>query len=285
MLKKIDRGFLFLEEHLNEFRCPICQNNFTLRDYSLVCARNHQFDLSKKGTLHFLLHSVKSDYNKRMLLHRGAMIQSGMYQPLIDQLAQVMAKEGKTVDVGCGEGSFLKELTENGLVGTKIGFDLSKDAIYLASDQPVDVFWCIADLTQLPFTNQSMDTILNIFSPSHYSEFKRVLKKDGLVVKVIPEENYLKELRVAFYPNDSKKQTYSNEKVRAKFAEEMSILTDKHIQFVFKVPQERRLDLLEMSPLEWQVDPKIKKELKKAPLEEVTVDVRMLVGGVKSNFL
>ncbi|MHC5230000.1 methyltransferase domain-containing protein [Enterococcus sp. LJL99] len=278
MLKKIDRGLLFLKEQATIFRCPVCTKNLVVENYGLVCENNHQFDLSKKGTLYFLQHTIKTDYNKKMLTHRGAMIQSGMYRPLIDQLVIEMHQAGKTVDVGCGEGSFLRELSMGGLAGEKIGFDISKDGIYLASNQPIEAFWCVADLTNLPFSTGSIDTILNIFSPSHYKEFQRVLSEDGCVIKVIPEGDYLKELRAAFYPNNEQKQVYSNEKVLAKFAEEMDVTKEERIRFEFEIPEHRRLDLFEMSPLEWQVDPQIKANLQKDPLQKITIDVRMLVG-------
>ena len=62
------------------------------------------------------------------------------------------------------KGVFFAELSQAGLSGLKIGFDLSKEGIYLASNQPIDAFWCVADLTNLPFANEGLDTILNIFS-------------------------------------------------------------------------------------------------------------------------
>ncbi|MDA9472701.1 methyltransferase domain-containing protein [Enterococcus sp. 5H] len=280
MLKKIDSARNYLEKHYRQFRCPTCHKEFVLNGYSLICEENHQFDLSKKGTLYFLSHSIQTEYNKKMLLHRGKMIQSGMYQPLLDKIIEAMNLTGNTLDVGCGEGSFLSELTRLGLAGGKTGFDISKDGIYLASSQPIDAFWCVADLTNLPFNDHSMDTILNIFSPSHYQEFRRVLKQDGTVIKVIPEEGYLKELRAAFYSDDREKQSYSNEKVLAKFSKEMSVISDERVTYKFEIPEVNQLDLLEMSPLEWGVSETVKQKLQKAPLREITIDVRMLIGNV-----
>lgn len=278
MLKKIDFARNFLETHQEQFLCPVCKKAFQLKEYSLVCAEDHQFDLSKKGTIYFLSHSIQTEYNKKMLLHRGKMIQSGMYQPLLEKLVDIMDVTGNTLDVGCGEGSFLTELSQLGLAGPKFGFDISKDGIYLASNQPIDAFWCVADLTNLPFTDQSMDTVLNIFSPSHYDEFQRVLKKEGTVVKVIPESDYLKELRAAFYPEDKLKQTYSNKKVLEKFSKEMDVLVNERVTVTFAIPKENRLDLLEMSPLEWGVSKQVKEAIQKNPLSEITIDVRMLKG-------
>lgn len=281
MLKKNDFARNFLETHQEQFLCPVCKKTIQLKGFSLICAQNHQFDLSKKGTIYFLSHSIQTEYNKKMLVHRGKMIQSGMYQPLLERIIDTANLNGNTLDVGCGEGSFLSELSKLGLSGTKFGFDISKDGIYLASNQPIEAFWCVADLTNLPFSDQSMDTVLNIFSPSHYNEFQRVLKKDGTVIKVIPETDYLKELRAAFYPGDELKQTYSNEKVLAKFSKEMNILVDERVTFTFAIPKENRLDLLEMSPLEWGVAEEVKEEIQKHPLSEITIDVRMLKGKVK----
>ncbi|ALS38619.1 23S rRNA (guanine745-N1)-methyltransferase [Enterococcus rotai] len=281
MLKKIDFARIFLETHHEQFLCPVCKQSFQLEGYSLICAQNHQFDLSKKGTIYFLSHSVQTEYNKKMLLHRGRLIQSGMYQLLLEKIIAAMDLTGSTLDVGCGEGSFLAELSQLGLAGAKYGFDISKDGIYLASNQPIEAFWSVADLTNLPFANQSMDTILNIFSPSHYQEFQRVLKQDGNVIKVIPEADYLKELRAAFYPEDKTKQTYSNEKVLAKFSKEMTVLSDERVSFTYAIPKEYRLDLLEMSPLEWGVAEQVKEALQENPLTEITIDVRMLKGKVR----
>ena len=106
---------------------------------------------------------------------RGRMIRSGMYQPVIEKIAHLI-KPGNLLDVGCGEGSFLQEINQVKANPVNIGFDIAKEGVYLASNQAIHAFWCVADLTNLPFADHSFDTILNIFSPSHYSEFKRVMK-------------------------------------------------------------------------------------------------------------
>ena len=42
---------------------------------------------------------------------------------------------------------------------------------------------------------------------------------------------------------------------------------DERITYCFDIPEERRLDLLEMSPLEWQVSQEV--ELQQRPLEKL----------------
>ncbi|MGC6769909.1 methyltransferase domain-containing protein [Enterococcus sp. LJL51] len=281
MLKKRDKAREFLEANSSLFRCPLCHEATDVNDYTLTCRKNHQFELSKKGTLYFLKTHTQTEYNQKMFSHRQAMIKSGMYKNMLAAVLPQTA-EGKVIlDVGCGEGSFLSELAFLGMEGTKIGFDISKEGVYLASNQPIDAFWCAADLTNLPFADQSVDCILNIFSPSHYGEFQRVLTPKGRVIKIIPEEGYLKELRAGFFPEDLEKQHYSNLKVVEKFSQSMKLIENQRITTIFDVPQERRLDLLEMSPLEWQATTERKAQLQENPLEEITVDLRMLIGEIR----
>lgn len=274
MLKKIDRGALFLAKQQALFRCPKCHQEMNQIEKSLICINGHRFDLAKKGTLYFLDHQIKTEYDNEMFEPRGRMIRSGMYQPVIEKIAHLI-KPGNLLDVGCGEGSFLQEINQVNANPVNIGFDIAKEGVYLASNQAIHAFWCVADLTNLPFADQSFDTLLNIFSPSHYSEFKRVMKPEGCVVKVIPQVGYLKELRAIYHPDG---EEYSNEAVIQRFTEELKIDHRERVTYEFEIPQENRLDLLEMSPLEWQVTPEIKAKLADNPLKRITIDIEILKG-------
>ncbi len=276
MLKKIDRSALFLKENAPLFQCPLCQEAMSALEKGLICRNHHRFDLSKKGTLYFLDHQIKTEYDHEMFFHRGAMIQSGMYQPLLDKIAPLCENE-QILDVGCGEGSFLNNLANQTTLGPSVGFDISKEGIYLATSQPANLFWCVADLTNLPFANESFSTILNIFSPSNYQEFNRILKKDGQVIKVVPRSGYLKELRAAFYPEDEQKQSYSNQQVVDKFRQIYPEMMQQQVSYVFDIPEKNRLSLLEMSPLEWGVSPERKAKVQENPLTKITIDLDVLV--------
>ncbi|HIY58988.1 MAG TPA: methyltransferase domain-containing protein [Candidatus Tetragenococcus pullicola] len=277
MLKKIDRGANFVRNNGALFRCPKCHSQMIAQNYQLRCEKGHTFDLSKKGTLYFLDHQIKTEYDVKLFFHRQKMIKSGMYQPLIDKIIPFCDHE-KILDVGCGEGSFLNEIATKVAIDASVGFDISKEGIYLATEQPNEAFWCVADLTNLPFQKESFSILLNIFSPSNYQEFERVLKKDGKVIKVVPGPNYLQELRQAFYPEDSSKQIYSNQLVIDKFFENFSNVTHQKIQYTFDIPKENRASLLEMSPLEWNASEKIKEELQNHLIKKVTIDLELLIG-------
>lgn len=281
LLKKIDRSRQFLENHSDLFACPHCQTALEISGNSFKCQNNHQFDLNKKGNLHFLNHTVKTDYDKEMLVPRQKMIQSGLYQPLIDWLLTYLEKEEVTsvVDMGCGEGSFLQQLDKQGLSGTKVGFDISKDGVALATNHELDAFWCVADITNLPFANHKISHLLNIFSPSHYNEFRRVLTPGGKLIKVVPESGYLKEMRELFYDDQEEKQSYSNDKVVTKFSEEMTCLTTERLTYQIPVTDANYQDILAMSPLKWGANPEIlDKIIKERQLDYLTIDILILVG-------
>lgn len=279
MLKKIERGTMFIQTQSDLFRCPTCHQMMHAQEKALVCLEGHRFDVSKKGTLYFLNHQIKTDYDREMFEHRRKLIVHGMYQPLLD-LLQPFCQNQRILDVGCGEGSFLQQLNEQATLLPSVGFDISKEGIYLASDYGENVFWCVADLTNLPFQEDRFTTILNIFSPSNYQEFQRVLVDGGQLIKVVPRSGYLKELRAAFYPEDEKKQHYSNQAVVEKFQETFREGERQTLTYVFDIPESCQLSLLEMSPLEWGVSMEIKEKLQKKPLKRITIDLDILIGRI-----
>ena len=84
-------------ENKGLFRCPLCHTKIETTNNGLVCQQNHHFDLSKKGTLYFLSHAVKTEYDQGMFEPRRRMIQSGMYQPVLELLAQELPQRGRCV--------------------------------------------------------------------------------------------------------------------------------------------------------------------------------------------
>ncbi|URZ87096.1 putative RNA methyltransferase [Floricoccus penangensis] len=273
MLKKIDKSYNFLEKNVDKLACPLCQSSFDLSRYSLRCQKGHQFDINKKGFVNFLNHKVVENYTKEMFEPRGRMIRAGMYEGVLEYIKKNLL--GKTLlDVGCGEGSHLSLLNFD---GENFAFDIARDGINLATNQDIEAFWAVADLTKLPYANSSMDNILNIFTPSNYDEFRRVLSENGQVIKVVPDKYYLQELRKAYkLPLD-----YDNSKVIAKFKEEFPKVTEEEVYYEFQIPEELRNDFLKMSPLEWQVDDELLAEVKNNSPKTATVNVKILIGSYK----
>ncbi|MGX6962817.1 methyltransferase domain-containing protein [Vagococcus xieshaowenii] len=275
--KKIDRSASWIANNPNRLACPKCHNAFEIEGHSIRCVQGHVYNLSKKGSLYFLNKKIDSEYTKEMLSHRQQMIQTAMYAPMLEAIAKHLTNVDGLLDVGCGEGSFLQKLATQVASSINIGFDISKEGIELATSQEIEALWLVADLTNLPIQDQSMSHILNIFSPSHYHEFKRVLKPNGKLIKIIPGPYYLKELRERVLGGTSK-ETYSNEKVYKRFKEELTLISEEKITYEFEIPENHYVDFLYMSPLHWQASEEKREEIKKHPIKTITIDVHVLVG-------
>ena len=129
-----------------------------------------------------------------------------------------------------------------------MGIDISKEGIYIAAREHTNAIWCVN--VRCPFADKQFDYILNIFSPSNYAEFDRLLHDDGLLIKVMPESNYLKELREIFY-NETEKEMYSNEHTLERFGESFEVIKRERLCYSIKVDQSLVEPLIRMTPLSW----------------------------------
>ncbi|MGY3723954.1 23S rRNA (guanine745-N1)-methyltransferase/PadR family transcriptional regulator, regulatory protein PadR [Granulicatella balaenopterae] len=281
MLKKIDISRNFLQEHVHLLACPYCQSSYkedVVR--GLVCQNNHQFDLSKKGTMHLMKQPANTDYDRDLFQHRFQLAESGFFQPLLDKIAEYIRVDTDklTVDIGCGEGSHLAYLQETYHLQHTIGLDIAKEGIILASNHfGTTNFWCLADLTTLPFAKESCQQLINILTPSHYEEFNRVLAKGGRLIKAVPNANYLIELRQQLYRSNKERQTYSNEQTVSRFLEQYPEATVDQISYKVAISPERYHDLLMMTPLYWGASEEDRIYSVEHPLTEITVDFTILV--------
>lgn len=205
MLNKRDNLKKFLQ-HNNIFICPICKNTLITKEKFLQCCNGHTFDYSKKGSVNLIktnYYKYSEIYTKDLFFARREFIKNNFYNDVYINIVNILLKyrttksDIKILDVGCGEA------THSMLILNKIdfdyiyyGFDYSIDAINMASDYISDnKIFIKASVDNIPLKNNSIDFILDFLSPYNEKEFHRVLKNDGIIVKVSPGKEYLKELR------------------------------------------------------------------------------------------
>src|SRR5699024_519923 len=96
-------------------------------------------------------------------------------------------------DVGSGEGYIVNEISKT-FVGENefLGIDIAKEGVKKAAKSYKNINWLVADLADIPVMNGNVDFLINVLSPSNYDEFKRVLDKEGKLIKIIPNSDYLK---------------------------------------------------------------------------------------------
>lgn len=269
-----------LQEYSQLLRCPICKKTMIMQnDQSLVCEENHHFDLAKKGYVHLLSQSIETKYDKELFQSRKRIAEDGFFAPLIKSITKII-DSNKTnaimLDAGCGEGSHLAQIQQSlEQASFGIGADIAKEGIQLATSNSSNSVWIVADLANLPIATISIDYILNILSPSNYAEFDRLLKKEGKLIKVIPNSDYLKELRGIFYED---KEAYDNESTKARFQEKFELLHTEQVRYSVNVKQPLLNDLVKMTPLSWSADKSKVEEVNNTESMNITVDLSILVG-------
>ena len=262
------------------FACPICQENLTLVETSLKCDHRHSFDLAKFGYVNLAPQIKQStNYDKENFQNRQQILEAGFYQAILEGILDILATKpsAKTVlDIGCGEGFYSRKLQESHSDKIFYAFDISKDSVQIAAKSETNwaVNWFVGDLARLPIKDASMDILLDIFSPANYGEFRRVLSKDGILIKVVPTENHLKEIRQMIQEQLTKKD-YSNQDIKEHFQEYFSIQSSQIASLTKSITAEQRQALLSMTPLLFHVD---QSKIDWSQLTEITIEAEILVG-------
>lgn len=264
------------------FACPICQENLTLVETSFKCCNRHSFDLAKFGYINLEPQIKQSaNYDKENFQNRQQILEAGFYQAILEAVSDLLSnsKNAKTIlDIGCGEGFYSRKLQERHPDKTFYAFDISKDSVQIAAKSEPNwaVNWFVGDLARLPIKDASMDILLDIFSPANYGEFRRVLSKDGILIKVIPTKNHLKEIRQKVQDQLTNKD-YSNQDIKNHFQNNFTILSSKNASLTKPITTEQLQALLSMTPLLFHID---QTKIDWSQLTEITIEAEILVGKV-----
>lgn len=92
------------------------------------------------------------------------------------------------------------------------GTDISKFILRLAAKREKGVEFAVASSYHLPVAEESIDLLLNCFSPLAIEEFRRVLRPEGHFLYVVPSAMHLWEMKQVLYdhpyPNEVKETPY-----------------------------------------------------------------------------
>ena len=213
--------------------------------------------------------------DKLMTVARKNFLNSGHYKKLLDFIALKCYNRHSIVDIGCGEGYYTCGIASEIESSTYkvVGLDISKDIISAAATRTKDpnVIFAVANCSALPIEDSMADCIVSVFAPLSSSECARILKDDGIIIRVTPGVEHLIELKRAVYdvPQYNTKLDLSLDGFRS--------ISEETLKYKFEVSNSQLMDLFTMTPYYYKTSPKDIKKLESISILEITAEFNISV--------
>lgn len=242
------------------FLCPLCGEPLQSGLGGLCCPGGHCFDRALEGYVHLLPVGQKRSKapgdDKGMVAARRAFLDRGWYNPLRDALCALAVRYAPgpapaVLDAGCGEGFYTAAvrdaLLSAGRAPAMAGIDISKFSVQKAAKRYPGISFAVASAYRLPVASESVDLLLNVFSPLAIDEFRRTLRPGGGYLYVVPAARHLWQLKEVLYdrpyPNEERETPYEG------FAYQ-EILP---VSFTVRLPTQADIHaLFQMTPYYWK---------------------------------
>lgn len=180
--------------------CPICNEELSIINKSYQCINGHNFDIAKEGYINlYMKKSQSSGDEKEMIQARNSFLSNDFYSFLREEINKLIISFNtkSLVDLACGEGYYTNYFE----VKNKIGIDLSKSGLKIASKKDKTTTYVLSSIFNTPIKSNSIDTVLTCFAPIAKEEIRRILKTNGHFILIRPNVLHLNELRKAVYDN------------------------------------------------------------------------------------
>jgi len=252
------------------FCCAVCGGSLQREQGSLRCQKGHCYDFARSGYVNLLpsnrKHAKLPGDNKEMVAARSRFLQGGYYAPLqqalCEQVRRFIPKQGDPVllDAGCGEGYYTAAVAsaayEKNPSCTVLGVDISKSALALAAKRERRAEFAVASVFSLPLPDDSVDVLTEVFAPFCREEYLRVLKKEGILLEVIPAARHLFGLKAVLYDSP-----YEN-RVKPYDLEDFCFLGKTEVSGTIRVANPADIQaLFAMTPYAYRTPPEAAKRL------------------------
>ena len=238
-----------------ELLCPVCAHALTFEKSVCACPEGHRFDRARSGYVNLLISRQSGSQHgddREMVRARRDFLQTGHYTPLRRALCAAVlrcAPEGAVdlLDAGCGECYYTAAAAETlraaGRTVSAAGVDISKDALRFGGKRSAGIALAVASVFHLPVADASCDLVLNIFAPFAGEEYRRVLRRGGVVLQAAPGAGHLWELKQAVYDTP-----YRND-AAAPCAEGLTLASEETLRYALELNSHQEIaDLFAMTP-------------------------------------
>lgn len=181
-------------------RCPLCAAPLVREAKTFRCAAGHAFDVAREGYLSLLQgrgNYQESGDDKAMIVARANAHELAPYEKLSAAIASLCAASTRILDLGCGEGFFLRRVLAGRSNVSAAGLDISAPALAFASRRDTTSLYLRADAVAagLPFGDAKFDVVLSVFAPHPKAEIRRVLAHGGRWIVVTACPDHIAEAR------------------------------------------------------------------------------------------
>ena len=184
--------------------CPLCGADLTLAGNAWRCGAGHCYDVARQGYVNLLpvqqKRSLHPGDTNEQLHARRRFLEAGFYAPIAGAVCELLGGAGSLLDVGCGEGWYLRQYGAACPGAERWGLDISRDAVRLAAGADKAGHYLVASAARLPFPEGSFDALSSLFALTLPEEFARVLKPGGLFLQALAEPDHLRGLKALIYP-------------------------------------------------------------------------------------
>lgn len=268
--------------------CPVCKEKLIKDDSKKLyrCNNNHTYDIAREGYVNLLISNQKRSKNpgdsKEMVLSRVEFLNRGYYKPISDKINEIITQtleksddnKFTIMDLGCGEGYYLNSsktyMDEKNIEADFYGMDVSKEAVRYASKINKACVWAVGNNFNIPADDKSIDCLLSVFSPIDINECNRVLKDNGIFIRVLPRTDHLIQLRNIIYP-----EVHLNNKIYKADENENEYVNETNVTFDIELNKEEILSLLKMTPHYWKSTQENKEKLEVYDSLVITIDMRI----------
>lgn len=270
-----------IDSILDLLRCPLCGGRLSRRGGSLVCPAGHCHDVARQGYVNFAPHHRDAFYTKALFESRARVLGAGLFAPAMQALTEALDRYAPgespvVVDAGCGEGAYIRGVCP-GRAMTRVGFDLSRDAVRMAAAADKNAAFFVCDIARIPLADGCADAVLDVFTPANYAEFGRILKPGGVALKLAPRAGYLTELREAAGAR-LRREARDGDDVAEHAARHMDMLEERTLRWRASVTPELLADVARMTPMLAGLDVGT---LDLSGIDGVTLEETLYVGRIK----
>ena len=187
-------------------------------------------------------------YDMELFESRRKMLRRGLFTPALDVAVPLLKQAvGQDVwlDAGCGEGWATQYLAEKMPEARAIGLDIASAGVRMAASQWGGKWlWAVGDLACLPLMDGSVKAVVNLLAPAHYGEFARVLGPEGLLIKWMPGDGHLQQLRQA-----SDMPAAQDSRALEFFYKNCDVIGLRRVVATLEIKQDELVDAVAMAPL------------------------------------